>query len=198
VNIMTENTWEILGKPTVISSIGRIGLFKGKMITLCGRVTNVHVIIHETSTQEEFEVIRFVENNTPFPLLLGTTWIEKDQIKRKAEEEATKKKKKELRDFIARRIDRLIEEQEVESKQQNARELVVKVERTQEGLKDLSIQERNIPTLKLIRKEVLPLNLSRAHQQREATMLRQDKNKNGKRNPETQITGKRTYYKDMV
>jgi hypothetical protein len=42
------------------------------------RVTNVHVIIHETSTQEEFEVIRFVENNTPFPLLLGTTWIEKD------------------------------------------------------------------------------------------------------------------------
>jgi hypothetical protein len=92
----------------------------------------------------------------------------------------------------------LIEEQEVESKQQNARKLVVKVERTQEGLKDLSIEERNIPTLKLIRKEVLPLNLSRAHQQREATMLRQDKNKNGKRNPETQITRKRTYYKDMV
>jgi hypothetical protein len=58
VNIMTKNTWKILGKPTVISSIGRIGLFKGKMITLCGRVTNVHVIIHETSTQEEFEVIK--------------------------------------------------------------------------------------------------------------------------------------------
>jgi hypothetical protein len=38
VNIMTENTWEILGKPTVIPSFGRIGFFKGKMITLCGEL----------------------------------------------------------------------------------------------------------------------------------------------------------------
>jgi hypothetical protein len=110
VNIMTEDTWEILGKPTMVPSLGRIGLFKGKMITLCGRVTNVPVIIHGTSTEEEFEVIKFVENNAPFPLLLGKTWIEEDQIRRKAEEEATEKKKQELRDFIARKIDRLIEE----------------------------------------------------------------------------------------
>jgi hypothetical protein len=80
------------------------------MITLCGRVTNVPVIIHGTSTEEEFEVIKFVENNVPFPLLLGKTWIEEDQIRRKEEEEDTEKKKKELRDFIARKIDRLIEE----------------------------------------------------------------------------------------
>ena len=78
MNIMTERTCEILGKPTVVPSLGKTGLFKGKMITLCGRVTNLPIIIHGTSTQEEFEVIRFVENNTPFPLLLGTTWIEKD------------------------------------------------------------------------------------------------------------------------
>ena len=86
------------------------------MINLYGRVTKVPVIIHGTSTQEEFEVIRFVENNTPFPLLLGTTWIEKDQIRRKVEEEATEKKKQELRDFIARKVDRLIEEREDKSK----------------------------------------------------------------------------------
>jgi hypothetical protein len=48
VNIMPESTWEILGKPTVMPSLGRIGLFKGKMITLCGRVTSVPVIIHGT------------------------------------------------------------------------------------------------------------------------------------------------------
>jgi hypothetical protein len=29
------------------------------------------------------------------------------------------------------------------------------------------------------------------HQQREVTMLRENKNKNGKKNPETQITGKK-------
>jgi hypothetical protein len=99
VNIMKEDTWEIFGKPTVIPSLGRIGLFKGNMITVCGRVTNVPVIIHGTSTREEFELIKFVENNAPFPLLLGKTWFEKDQIRRKAEEEATEKKNQELRDL---------------------------------------------------------------------------------------------------
>jgi hypothetical protein len=67
-----------LGKPTVVPSLGKILLFKRKMITLCGRVTNVPIIIRATLTEEEFEVIRFVEKNAPFPLLLGKTWIEKD------------------------------------------------------------------------------------------------------------------------
>ena len=35
VNIMPESTWKILGKPAMILSLGGIGLFKGKMITLC-------------------------------------------------------------------------------------------------------------------------------------------------------------------
>ena len=89
-----KSTWEILGKPVMIPSLGRIGLFKGNMITLCERVTNIPMISHGTSTVEEFEVIKFVENNAPFPLLLGNTWIEKDQIRRKAEEEDTEKKRK--------------------------------------------------------------------------------------------------------
>jgi hypothetical protein len=75
----------------MVPSLKRIGVFKGKMITLCGRVTNIPMIAHETSTEEEFEVIKFVENITHFPLLLGTTWIEKDQIRRKIEE-ATEQK----------------------------------------------------------------------------------------------------------
>jgi hypothetical protein len=45
VNIMTKETWKYFGKPTVVPSLGRIGLFKGKMITLCGRVTNAPVIV---------------------------------------------------------------------------------------------------------------------------------------------------------
>jgi hypothetical protein len=89
VNIMTKETWEVLGNPTVVPSLARIGLFKGNMITLCRRVTIVLIIVHGTSTEEEFEVIRFVEENAPFPLLLGKTWIEKDRIRRKVEEEVT-------------------------------------------------------------------------------------------------------------
>ena len=110
---MPKSTWEILGKPAMIPSLGRIGLFKGNMITLCGRVTNIPMIAHETLTEEDFEVIIFVENNARFPLLLRNTWIEKDHIRRKAEEDATEKKNKELRDFISRKIDRLIEDQDL-------------------------------------------------------------------------------------
>ena len=94
-----------MGNPYVVPPYVRIGLFKGNMITLCGRVTNVPVIVHGTLTKEEFEVIRFVGGNTPFPLLLGKTRIEKDHIRRKAEDKATENKNKELRDFIARKID---------------------------------------------------------------------------------------------
>ena len=73
----------------MVPSLGRTCLFKGKMITLCGRVTNIPIIVHGTSTEEEFEVIKFVENNAPFPLLLGKNWIEKDKLRRKEEDEAT-------------------------------------------------------------------------------------------------------------
>jgi hypothetical protein len=91
----------------MIPSLGGIGLFKGKMITLCGRLTHVPMISHGELIEEEFEVIKFVENNAPFALLLGRTWIEKDQIRRKEEEEALEHKKKELRDFIVKKIERL-------------------------------------------------------------------------------------------
>jgi hypothetical protein len=191
VNIMTESTWEILGKPAMIPSLGGIGLFKGKLITLCGRLAHVPMVSHGTSTEEEFEVIKFVENNTPFALLLGKTWIERDQIRRREEEEAIEQKKKELRDFMAKRIARLIKEQEDKSKQLRTRDLAVEVERTQEGLKNLSMQESRAPTPETVREEVLSSNLGKDPQQCEVTMLRKDKNKNGKRNPETQITGKK-------
>ena len=77
MNLMLERSWEILGKLAMIPSLGRIGLFKGKMITLCGRVVNVPMTAHGASTEEEYEVIKFVENNAPFTLLLGKTWVEK-------------------------------------------------------------------------------------------------------------------------
>jgi hypothetical protein len=78
VNIMTERTWKILGKPAMVPSLGGIGLFKGKMITLCGRLTQISMSAHGTSTEEEFEIVKFVENNAPFAILLGKTWAEKD------------------------------------------------------------------------------------------------------------------------
>jgi hypothetical protein len=54
VNIMTELTWEIIGKLAMIPSLGGIGLFRGKLITLCGRLTQTSMSAHGTSTEEEF------------------------------------------------------------------------------------------------------------------------------------------------
>jgi hypothetical protein len=65
----------------------------------------------------------------------------------------------------------------------------------QEGLKDLSIQERSMSTQEVLRKGILTSDPLREPQQCEVTMLEEDKNKNGKRIPktirETQITRKK-------
>jgi hypothetical protein len=109
VNIMTKRTWEILGKHAMIPSLGGIGLFRGKMINPCGRLTHISMSANGTLTEEEFEVVKFIDNNTPCAMLLGKSWIEGDQASRK-EEEILEQKRQELKYFMTRRITHLIEE----------------------------------------------------------------------------------------
>ena len=78
----------------MIPSSGGIGLFRGNLITLCGRLTQTYMSARGTSTEEEFEVVKFIEKNAPFSMLLGKNWIEKDQIRRKQEEEVLEQKSK--------------------------------------------------------------------------------------------------------
>jgi hypothetical protein len=47
-----------------------------------------------TSTEEDFEIIKFIENNAPFTMLLGKPWIERDQARRQEEEEVLEKRSK--------------------------------------------------------------------------------------------------------
>jgi hypothetical protein len=54
MNIMKKSTWETLGRPAMVPSLGKIGLFKGKMVTLCGRITQIAMSTHGASTEEEF------------------------------------------------------------------------------------------------------------------------------------------------
>jgi hypothetical protein len=67
---------------------------------------------HRTSTEEKFSIVKFVEKIPPFAMFLGKTWIKKDQIRRKQEEEDLEQKKQELRYFMARIIAHVLEEQE--------------------------------------------------------------------------------------
>ena len=108
---MTERTWEAIGRPAMIPSLGGIGLFKGKMINLCGKLTRILMNANGTSTEDDFEIIKFIENNAPFTMLLGKPWIKRNQARRQEEEEVLAQKKQELKYFMTKRIAQLIEEQ---------------------------------------------------------------------------------------
>jgi len=77
VNIIRERTWEVLGKSAIVPSLEGIELFRGKLISLCERLIQTSMSAHVTLIEEEFEIVKFVENNSPFAILLGKTWIEK-------------------------------------------------------------------------------------------------------------------------
>ena len=138
---------------------------------------------HGTSTEEEIEVIIFIEDRAPFPALLGKIWIEKDQIQKKEEKEALEQKKQELMEFMSRRISYLMKEQEDRPKPLNTRDLGIKVIRALE-----EPQKTEIPNPY---DGVLPLYLKKEPKQLEVTMSREDKNQNGKRMTKTKLTGKK-------
>ena len=86
VDIMTERTWEAIGRPIMIPSLEGIGLFRGKLINLCGRLAKIPMNANGTSTEEYFEIIKFIEDNAPFTMLLRKPWIDRDRARRKEEE----------------------------------------------------------------------------------------------------------------
>jgi hypothetical protein len=60
VNIMTERTWEAIGRHAMIPSLGGLGLVRGKLVNLCGRLAQIPMTVNGTSTEEYFEIIKFV------------------------------------------------------------------------------------------------------------------------------------------
>jgi hypothetical protein len=138
---------------------------------------------HGTLSEEEFEVVKFIENNASFAMLLGKPWIEGDQARRK-EEEVLEQKKQELKHSMTRRITHLIEEKENRAKLIKTKDLDVEVGRT---LEDPHKTEVAIPDID----EVLPLISRKESQQCEVNLPKEDKNQNEKRNYETKLTRKK-------
>jgi hypothetical protein len=81
MNIMPERTWEAIGRPAMIPSLGGISLFRGKLVNLCGKLTRIPMTVNGTSTEEDFEIIKFVEDSAPFTMLIGKPWIDRDQAR---------------------------------------------------------------------------------------------------------------------
>ena len=85
----------------------------------------------ELQQRKNLKLSNLLKSNAPFAMLLGKPWIEGDHSRRK-EEEVLEQKKKELKDFMSRRIAHLIEEHENQEKLFKTRDLDVEVGRTLE------------------------------------------------------------------
>jgi hypothetical protein len=140
--------------------------------------------VNGTSIEEDFEIIKFIEDNAPFTMLLGKPWIDRDQARRKEEEEVLEKKKQDLKDFVTRRITHLIEEKENRSKLFNTRDPDVEAAITLEDSQNIEVPTPD-------KEEVLPMNPRKESQQHAMTMSNEDKNQNEKRNTETKLTRKK-------
>jgi hypothetical protein len=168
----------------MIPSLKGIGIFKRKLIKLCGKLTQIPMNANGTSTEEYFEIINFFENDSPFTMLLGKPWIERDHARRKEEVEVLEQKKQDLKEFITRKITHLVEEHNNRSKPFNTSNPDVEVARTLE-------EPLKIEVTILDKEEGSPANLRKGSQQREVTMSKEDKNQNGKMHTEMKITGKK-------
>jgi hypothetical protein len=104
VNVMTKITWEAIGSHVMTPSLSGIRLFRGKLVNLCGRLNQISMNANGNSTKEDFEIIKFIEDNAPFTMLLGNPWIERDQARKKEEEKVLEQQRQELKDFMTRRI----------------------------------------------------------------------------------------------
>jgi hypothetical protein len=174
----------VIEKPAMIPSLGGIGLFRGKLMMLCGKLAQIPMKVIGTSTEEDFEIIKFIEDNALFTMLLRKPWIERDQARKKEEEKGLEQQKKELKYFMTRRIVQLREEHENKSKLCNTRDLDVKATKALGDSQKIGSFVSDID-------KVAPMSLGRGPQQHKVTMSKENKNQNGKRITEMKLIGKK-------
>jgi hypothetical protein len=74
VNVMTKQTWALMGKPKLIYSPIRLRMANQQVVSPFGRLEHVPVDIDGVRTFVDFEVIEIVDDNFPYPALLGIDW----------------------------------------------------------------------------------------------------------------------------
>jgi hypothetical protein len=68
---MPERTWEAIGNLAMIPSLGGTCFFRGKLVNICGRLARIPMTVNGTSTEEDFEIIKFVEDSASFIMVIG-------------------------------------------------------------------------------------------------------------------------------
>jgi hypothetical protein len=74
VNVITKQTWALMGKPKLIYYPIRLRMANQQEVSPFGRLDHVLVDIDEVITFVDFEVIEIVDDSCPYPAMLGIDW----------------------------------------------------------------------------------------------------------------------------
>jgi hypothetical protein len=74
VNVMTKQTWALMGKPRFIYSSIKLRMANQQAVSPFGRLENVPVDINGVRTFVDFKVIEIIDDRCPYPVLLGIDW----------------------------------------------------------------------------------------------------------------------------
>ena len=70
VNVLTKQTWELMGKPKLRYSPIQLRLANQQRVNPMGRLSNILVDIDGMRSLAYFEVIEIIDDIDPFPTLL--------------------------------------------------------------------------------------------------------------------------------
>jgi hypothetical protein len=73
-NVLPKQTWERMGRPMLQWSLIQLRMVNQQKIIPMGRLQGVTVDIEGASALADFEVIEIVDDNNPYPALLGIDW----------------------------------------------------------------------------------------------------------------------------
>jgi hypothetical protein len=74
VNVIPKKTWEMMGKPKLACSPIQLRLENQYKIVLIGRLTRIPMNIDGVYNVAYFKVIEIVDENQPYPTLMGLEW----------------------------------------------------------------------------------------------------------------------------
>ena len=73
-NVLPKQNWGQMGKPSLDWSPIQLRLANQQNIVPLGRLLSVPIDIDGVSTLADFEVIEIIDDNNPYPALLGIEW----------------------------------------------------------------------------------------------------------------------------
>lgn len=73
-NVLPKQTWERMGRPALQWSHIQLQMVNQQKILHMGRLQGITVDIEGVSMLADFEVIEIVDDNNPYPTLLGINW----------------------------------------------------------------------------------------------------------------------------